>query len=139
MIINQNISVIAEIFIYFRVSTADIPFTTCACNLGFMISDTMTLDKHISTVCRSAYLKIRRISSIRQYLAIQANKNSRLCLCSLQVRLLSTSSIWSAQFTFSVDYRKFRILQRNWFSRHANGVMCNLFCKLFSGYRSKPE
>ena len=63
MIINQNISVIAEIFIYFRVSAADIPFTTCARNLGFMISDTMTLDKHISTVCRSAYLKIRRISS----------------------------------------------------------------------------
>lgn len=32
-----------------RVGTADIPFTTCSRNIGFgfMISDSMTLDKHI--------------------------------------------------------------------------------------------
>ena len=47
---------------------------TCARNLSFMISDKMTLDKYISTVCRSAYMKIRRISSIRQYLTVEATK-----------------------------------------------------------------
>ena len=32
----------------------------------------MSLDKHNSNVCRSAYVKIRRINSIRQYLTVEA-------------------------------------------------------------------
>ena len=55
-----------------RVGTADIPFTTYVRELGFMISDNTALDKHISTVCRSAYVEIRRISSICQCLIVQA-------------------------------------------------------------------
>ena len=42
-------------------------------------------------------------------------------------------------FTFSEDNRKFSTLQRNCFSRHINVTTCNLFCKLFTGYCSKPE
>ena len=38
------------------------------------ISDHMTLDEHISAVCRSAYVKIRRISSIHQHLPVEAAK-----------------------------------------------------------------
>ena len=34
-----------------RVGSADIPLTTCARNLGFMISYSMSLDKRISNVC----------------------------------------------------------------------------------------
>ena len=45
----------------------------------------------------------------------------------------------AAHVTFSVDYRKFRNLQWNWFSRHGHVIMCNLFFKLFIGYRSKPD
>ena len=56
-----------------RVGSADSPFTTCARNLGFMISD-MPLDKHISNVCRSAYVEIRQISSICQYLTVEVTK-----------------------------------------------------------------
>ena len=37
-----------------RVGSANIPLTTCAGNLGFMISDNISLDKHISNACRSA-------------------------------------------------------------------------------------
>ena len=55
-----------------RVGTADIPFTTCARNLGFMISNNVTLHKLISTVCRSAYVEIRSVSFIRQYLTVEA-------------------------------------------------------------------
>ena len=41
-----------------RVGTVDILFVArCACNLGF-ISDSTTLDKHISTDCHSASVKI---------------------------------------------------------------------------------
>ena len=39
----------------------------------------------------------------------------------------------AAHFTFSEDYRKFRTLQRNWFSNHGDVIMCNLFFKLFIG------
>ena len=57
-----------------RVGTVDIPsrVTTYVRQLGFMISDNTALDKHISTVCRSAYVEIRRISSICQCLTVQA-------------------------------------------------------------------
>ena len=50
-----------------RVGTADIPFMACVHNLGIMISD----NKHISTVCHSVKVKIRRICSIRQYLMVK--------------------------------------------------------------------
>ena len=33
-----------------------------------------SLDKHISNVCRSAYVEIRRISSTRQYLTVEATQ-----------------------------------------------------------------
>jgi len=33
----------------------------------------------------------------------------------------------------------FRTLQQNWFSKHANMIMRNLFCKLLIDYKSKPE
>ena len=56
-----------------RAGTADIPFTTCALNFGFFISDN-TLDRHIWTVCSSAYVEIRHVSSIRQYLTVEAAK-----------------------------------------------------------------
>ena len=33
----------------------------------------------------------------------------------------------AACFSFSIDYRKFRTLQQNWFSKHVNMIMCNFF------------
>ena len=40
--------------------TANIPYRICACNLGFIISDNMTLDMQISTVYCSAFVEIRQ-------------------------------------------------------------------------------
>ena len=57
-----------------RVGSVNIPFATCARNLGLTISGNMSFDKHISIVCCSAHVKIRRISSIRQYLTVEATK-----------------------------------------------------------------
>ena len=39
-----------------------------------MISDKMSLDRHISELMSIAYMEIRRISSIRQYLTVEATK-----------------------------------------------------------------
>ena len=35
----------------------------------------------------------------------------------------------------SAMFLKLGILHCNWFRKHANVIMCNLFCKLFLGYR----
>ena len=39
-----------------------------------MFSENMLLDKHITTICQSDYAEIRRISSVRQYLTVEATK-----------------------------------------------------------------
>ena len=56
------------------VGNSQIHFSNSARNLGFMITEDMSLDTHISHTCRTAYTAIRQISTIRQYLTIQATK-----------------------------------------------------------------
>ena len=72
-------------------------------------------DEHISVVCRSVYVEIRRINFSPVPDRRWSNPNSHLCLGYL-----------AFLFTFSADYRKFRTLQRNWFLEHANFITCNL-------------
>ena len=56
------------------VCSSTVSFSSTARNLGFILSDDMTVDAHISHICRSAYTALRQISSIRQYLSIHATK-----------------------------------------------------------------
>ena len=105
-----------------RVDSADIPFTTCARNLGFFISDNVSLDKHISNVCRSAYVEIRRISSICKYLTVEVTK-TLVCAFVLS-RLDHRNSLLSGCPLYILrSLQKVRTLQRNWFSNHANVIM----------------
>ena len=57
-----------------RVGNEDIPFSASARYLGYIISDNMSLDTHVMSVCRSAYCAIRQISSIRRFLTTDATK-----------------------------------------------------------------
>ena len=57
-----------------RVGDAHVQFSSSARDLGFIITENMALDAHVSNVCRSAYYAIRQISSIRPYLTIEATK-----------------------------------------------------------------
>ena len=54
-----------------QVCSSQISFSSQARNLGFTMTSDMSLEKHISLVCRSAYFEIFRISSIRKFLSIQ--------------------------------------------------------------------
>ena len=54
-----------------QVCSSDISFSQHARNLGFTMTSDMSLDYHISLVCRSAYFELYRIGSIRQFLSIQ--------------------------------------------------------------------
>ena len=54
-----------------KICNSDISFSDSARNLGFIVSSDMSLDKHVSQVCRSAYFEIHRISTIRKFLTVQ--------------------------------------------------------------------
>ena len=78
-----------------HVGNVDVTFSHSARNLGYTISNTMSLDAHITNVCRSAYFAIRQIGSIRRFLTVEATKTlvcafvlSRLDYCN---SLLSNS------------------------------------------------
>ena len=51
-----------------------ISFSTTAENLGFHFTDDMRIDAHVQDICRKVYIDIRRISSIRHLLCIDATK-----------------------------------------------------------------
>ena len=61
-----------------QICNSEIFFTDHARNLGFTISSDMTLDKHISLICRSAYYELHRISTIRKFLTVQIT-NTLIC------------------------------------------------------------
>ena len=56
------------------VGSIDIPFSSTARNLGFHFSRDMSISTHVQTVCRKAYIDLRRISSIRHLLSEDATK-----------------------------------------------------------------
>ena len=61
------------------VENADISFSDSARNLGFILSSDMSLDQHITHICRSAYAALRQISAIRQYLTTEVAKKKLVC------------------------------------------------------------
>ncbi|KAK7096607.1 hypothetical protein V1264_005883 [Littorina saxatilis] len=61
-----------------QVGNTDISFSSSARNLGFTISSDMTLNKHISNICRSAYFELCKIATIRHTLSVQTT-NTLVC------------------------------------------------------------
>ena len=57
-----------------HVGNVEVSFSASARNLGYFISDNMSIDAHVTNVCRSAYFAIRQISSIRRFLTVDATK-----------------------------------------------------------------
>jgi len=57
-----------------HVGSTEIKFTESARNLGFVMSNTMSTDKHVSQICRSAYAALHQIASIRSYLDTDTTK-----------------------------------------------------------------
>ena len=97
-----------------------------------MISDNMTLDKHISAVCHSAYLEIRCITAIHQYLTVEATKT---LLCAFVLSKLD----YCLSFLFRCPLIHLSRLQKVQNSAvklvfKTNMIMYSIFCKLFIGY-----
>ena len=56
------------------IGNTSISFSSCVRDLGFFLDKDLSLKYHITKTCQSAYLEIRRISSIRHFLTIDATK-----------------------------------------------------------------
>ena len=53
---------------------AEIEFSGTVCNLGFIFDCNFSMKQHIIKTCKAAYIEIRHISYIRQYLTEDATK-----------------------------------------------------------------
>ena len=56
-----------------RVGQSDISFSSAARNLGVIFDSELALKEQVNKLCQLAYLEIRRIGSIRQYLSVEAD------------------------------------------------------------------
>ena len=63
-----------------RVSHSDILFSSAARNLGVIFDSELTLKEQVNKLYQLAYLEIRKIGSIRQYLSVEATKTLFSCL-----------------------------------------------------------
>ena len=57
-----------------HIGDTDILFSLQAKNLGVTLTNNLSMEKHVTNICRSAYIEIRRISNIRHYLTTDATK-----------------------------------------------------------------
>ena len=57
-----------------RVGHCDISFSSAARNLGVIFDSELALKEQVNKLCQLAYVEIRRIGSIRQYLSVEATK-----------------------------------------------------------------
>ena len=74
--------------------------------LGVTLDANMTLERQISNTCRKSYMQIRRISSIRRYITVdavrtlvQATVTARLDYCNNIYTNLPMKSIYRLQIT----------------------------------------
>ena len=58
----------------FQVATACVKSSVHARNIGVMFDSTLSLDRQISIVCKSALYSIRSISRIRTFLSMETTK-----------------------------------------------------------------
>ena len=57
-----------------RVGQSDISFSSAARNLGVIFDSELAQKEQVNKLCQLAYLEIKRIGSIRQYLPVEATK-----------------------------------------------------------------
>ena len=57
---------------HLNIGGSPIPFQPKVKSLGVVLDSSLTMSHHISSVCRSAYLELRRISAIRPFLTTSA-------------------------------------------------------------------
>ena len=80
---------------------SEIPVSSFARNLGVYLDNNLSLDKQVSSICKAAYLHLRRISCIRQHLTNEA-ANTLVCAFVLS-RLDYCNSLLSSLPQYQLD------------------------------------
>ena len=57
-----------------HIGNTDILFSLQAKHLGITLTNKLSMEKHVTNICRSAYIEIQRISNIHHYLTIDATE-----------------------------------------------------------------
>ena len=57
-----------------QINQVNVPFSPSVRSLGVVLDQTLSFKQHVLSICRVAYLELRRISTIRQYLSVDATK-----------------------------------------------------------------
>ena len=57
-----------------QINQVDISFSPSVRSLGLVLDQTWSFKQHVLSICRVAYLELRRISTIRHYLSVDATK-----------------------------------------------------------------
>ena len=113
-----------------QVGSSSIPFSLSARNLGFIFTQDMSLDAHITQTCRTAYAAIRQISTIRHYLTTAATKTlvcafvlSRLDYCN---SLLSGCPQYHLKKLDKVQYSAARLVMQARKTDHITPILHKL-------------
>ena len=87
-----------------NIGSSNIPFKTSVKYLGVKIDQTLSMQDQMSSVCRSFFLKLRRLASIKPYLSertsarqVAALTTSRLDYCSFVLAGLHAEQIGRQQ------------------------------------------
>ena len=85
---------------HLNIGGCPIPFQPKVESLGVVLDSSLTMSHHISSVCRSAYLELRRISAIRPFLTTSSTATlvcsrliSRIDYCSSLLAGISSGQI----------------------------------------------
>ena len=85
----------------------NIQLSQTVCNLGVTLDQTFSFQQHISDVCRTCYLELRRISTIRYYFSEDATKT---LICAFVPRRLDNCNALLSGFpTHSLDRLQIQI------------------------------
>jgi len=109
---------------------SSISFSNCIRDLGFFLDENLSMHQHIVKTCQSAYFELRRISSIRPYLTLEATKTlvtscvlSRLDYCN---SLLAGSSKQSLRLLQQVQNSAAKIIFKSKKIQHSKPLLIEL-------------
>ena len=120
---------------HLRVGSHDISFKSHVKSLGVYADATLSMAKHINHISHSAYLEIRRISSVRHVLTRKATVQ---LMCSfLGVWTIATLYSLTSLLVKCTALKKFKIMQQKSFFTKANMSMLHHFSKSFTGSQAK--
>ena len=111
-------------------SSCNIQFTRKVRDLGFWLDSDLITKQHVIKICQSAYLELKHISSIRQYLTKAATKTlvnscilSRLDFCNSLLMSTPNSIIQPLQ---TLQNSAARLVFRSRRTQHCTPLLCKL-------------